>query len=284
MSVLLRHYAEAGGIQIVKQVAEMLEADIAQFTSSWVGPVVLVEKNGGLRFCVNYRHLNKVTAQDCFPLSRSDNTIDAVKRGRVFSSLDLRAGYWRIHVSDSDRFRTASRAASGLYEFGRIQFGLATASSTFLRAMNNVLGALKGHACRVCLDHVLMIAATSEDHLSNLDKVISAFFSAGFRLNREKASSALQVPRKLVTSSTSMISAHCLKNVMPSKHFRSDSSEGTSLLPETRAVPSKMYAALCSSHGPSCPDSFDMPCASGTSLLCRHVSVVRVRSQVVRSQ
>lgn len=188
VSVPLRRYAEAERSQIAKQVTEMLDAGIIRpSTSSWAAPVVLVKKtNGTLRFCVDYRELNKVTAPDCFPLPRIDDTIDAVRRGKFFSSLDLRAGYWQIHVTECDRPKTAFRTPSGLYEFNRMPFGLTTAPSSFQRAMNTVLGNLKGHECVVYLDDVLVIGATWEEHMANLDKVLLTLFKAGFRLNREK--------------------------------------------------------------------------------------------------
>lgn len=186
--VPMRRYAERERSVIAEQVSEMLAAGVIRPSCSpWAAPVVLVrKKNGTLRFCVDYRELNKHTIPDSYPLPRIDDTIDTVRNARFFSSLDLRAGYWQINVAEEDKFKTAFRTPSGLYEFNRMPFGLRTAPSTFQRAMNTVLGPLKDHGCVVYLDDILVVGTTEEEHLRNLDEVLERLYNAGFRLNREK--------------------------------------------------------------------------------------------------
>ena len=82
-------------------VDEMLSGgQIEQSESPWSAPVVLVtKKDGGIRFCVDYRKLNLATVKDAYPLPQIDDTLDMLAGKRWFSTLDLASGYWQVSLS-----------------------------------------------------------------------------------------------------------------------------------------------------------------------------------------
>ena len=75
--------------------------------SQWVSPLVFVpKKNGKWRICADYRELNKATLKDDFPLSFSDQVLDALAGKSCFSFLDGFTGYNQIKIALKDRYKT----------------------------------------------------------------------------------------------------------------------------------------------------------------------------------
>ena len=74
----------------------MLDQRVIEPSSSpWASPIVLVQKkDGGVRFCVDYRRLNSLTKLDEFPLPCIDDTLDLLTGQKYFTTLDLAAGDW----------------------------------------------------------------------------------------------------------------------------------------------------------------------------------------------
>ena len=98
---------------------------VEESTTSWMAPAVFVKmKSGELRLCVDYRVLSKRTSKDAYPLPLVDEVQDCLARSTVFTSLDLRNGYWQIPVHESDQHKTAfcPGPGLGLFQFKRLPF------------------------------------------------------------------------------------------------------------------------------------------------------------------
>ena len=74
--------------EVAKQLCNMQEGGVIEPSDGpWSSPVVMVrKKDGNLRFCVDYRELNRVTWKDTFPLPRVDNLLDQVGQSKYFTT------------------------------------------------------------------------------------------------------------------------------------------------------------------------------------------------------
>lgn len=169
----------------IKQMQEI--GVIRPSCSPWAAPIVPVRRKGGaLRFCVDYRKLNDVTAKDAYPLPRIDDALDGLANATLFSTLDLASGYWQVEVDPKDRPKTAFSTRQGLFEFNVLSFGLCNAPSTFQRLMDLVLADLQWATCLVYLDDIIVFGRTFAEHLSRLDEVLSKLGAANLKVKPSK--------------------------------------------------------------------------------------------------
>ena len=147
---------------------------------------------------VDYRRINKLQpevtkadgAKGCIslmPLPKIDELYAKLKGYKVFSSLDLRSGYYHIGLSDSAKPKSAFILSSlGKYQFNRVPFRLAQAPAYFQKLINDVL---KG--CNFAmgyLDDIIIYSRSEKEHLEHLEEILNRLRSAGLKLKLEKCS------------------------------------------------------------------------------------------------
>ncbi|XP_030595635.1 uncharacterized protein K02A2.6-like, partial [Archocentrus centrarchus] len=172
-----------------QELREMLKMGIIEPSESpWASAVVMVPKKNSprMRFCLDYRPLNKVTKKDSYPLPRIDESLDLVAGSSWFSTLDLRSGYWQVPLSPDSRPKTAFCTNRGLWQFRVLSFGLCNAPATFERLMDGVLAGVPRQQCLVYLDDLLVHGTSFETTMDTLRQVMERVRAAGLKLHPDK--------------------------------------------------------------------------------------------------
>lgn len=125
---------------IEKEVQNMLRLGVIEPSDSpYASPFVLVaKKDYSVRFCIDFRALNKITVPDAEPIPDVEELFAKLKGFQYFTKIDLAKGYWQIPLAEGDKPKTAFRTSKGLFQFTRMPFGLVTAPSTFARLMRQL--------------------------------------------------------------------------------------------------------------------------------------------------
>ena len=166
----------------------MLDAGVIQPSNSpWCNAVVLVRKDGSLRFCIDFRKLNSLTVKDSHLLPCICEALESLTGAAHYSTFDMNSGFWQVPMDEESKQYTAFTLGSmGLYECESMPFGLCNAPPTFQRLMQNCLGKLNLTYCLIYLDDVIVFSDTPEEHLQRMCVVFNRLREHGLKLKPSK--------------------------------------------------------------------------------------------------
>ena len=70
-------------------------------------PLIQTKKDGSKRICVDYRKLNDLTIDAAQPLSVICESLNEIGQAKVYSTIDLKSGHWKIPPHPNSRKYTA---------------------------------------------------------------------------------------------------------------------------------------------------------------------------------
>ena len=188
----------------VQKELEILEKAgvIVRSVSPWASPIVVLPKRTApgeppkRRLCVDYRAVNSLLPPmkkafskakgvlTLVPLPKIDEIYARLKGSKIYSTFDIRIGYYHMVLSKESRPKTAFVSSYGEWEFKRCPFGLAQAPAYFQRLVNEVLLGLTfafGY-----LDNILVFSPNMISHLKHLRLLFERLRTADLKLKEVK--------------------------------------------------------------------------------------------------
>jgi len=87
-----------------KTFIDLLDKGFIRVSNSLVTALILFIKKpeGGLRFCIDYRRLNRVIKKDCYPLPFIYETLRNINKAKWFTKLDVIAVFYKLRIFKRD--------------------------------------------------------------------------------------------------------------------------------------------------------------------------------------
>ena len=147
----------------------------------------MLKEDGSVRICGDYKlTVNLAAETETYPLPRIEEIFASLSGGKSFTKLDLAHAYNQVELDEEAKKLTVINTPKGLYQYNRLPFGVASAPAIFQRTMENILQGIP--RVSVYIDDILVTGATDEEHLQNLEEVLSRLQAAGARLKQKKCS------------------------------------------------------------------------------------------------
>ena len=121
---------------------------------------------------------------DPYPLPRIEDLFARLAGGTKFSKLDIAYAYQQIPLAEESKASVTINTHKGLYRYNRLPFGVHSAPAIFQRAMEGFLRDIPSTV--VYLDDILVTGKTEEEHLRNLEAVMTRLEDEGLTLKKSK--------------------------------------------------------------------------------------------------
>lgn len=155
--------------------------------STWVANVIPVRKKSReIRVCIEFRHLNRASKKDNYPLPSLDEVLQIVNGSQMMSFLDGYSEYNQVMVDEEDRLKIAFTTKWGTFAYSRMPFGLINAGATFQRAMDFAFKGLVGKSIIIYMDDLIVYSKDVDDHPQHLRQIFQRCKEFGISLNPKK--------------------------------------------------------------------------------------------------
>eukprot|EP00798_Chlamydomonas_sp_ICE-L_P016817 gene16817-biopygen25739 len=144
------------------------------------------------RVCYNYKAINLLTKDMHTGFPIAEELFQDLGDSKWFTRVDLRSGFYQVHMSAGCQDFSAFWWDKQLYRFKRVPFGLKQAPAYFQKVMETELGKrglLK--FSKVFIDDILVHSATFADHIKDVEAVLQCLIDIGLRIHPDKSCFAL---------------------------------------------------------------------------------------------
>ena len=160
---------------------------IAPSQASHASPILFaLKKNGGLRFCVDYRKLNALTKKDRYPLPLIEETLARIAGCRYLTKIDIIAAFNSLRMHPDSEALTTFITSMGAYLYKVMPFGLTNGPASWQHYINDILFEYLNDFAQAYMDDILIYSKSLKKHEEHVRKVLSRLREAGLYVDIDK--------------------------------------------------------------------------------------------------
>ena len=110
-----------------------------------------------------------------------DDIFDRLSSSTIFSTLDLKSGYWQIPMHANSIAKTAFSTGDGHFEFVKLTFGLRNAPAVFSKIMKAIFGNMP--FVEIYIDDITIHSKTFDEHIGHIKEVLTKVREHNLKLN-----------------------------------------------------------------------------------------------------
>ena len=153
--------------------------------TDWVSNLVVVEKkDGSLRLCLDPKDLNRAIRREHYTIPTLQEIVTEFAGSTVFSTLDLKDGYWQIQLDEESSHLCTFSTPYGRYRFTRMPFGIKSASEVFQKKNEQAFSGIPG--VHIVADDIIIAAKNNQEHDHILTQVLERAKERNILFNLEK--------------------------------------------------------------------------------------------------
>ena len=126
-----------------------------------------------IRFCVDYRRLNKLTKKDAYPIPLIEETLAQLKNAKVFMKIDIRQAFHKLKMTADLEDLTTFALRFRAFKWKVLPFGLTGGLASWQRFINDVLWEYLNKFCTAYLDNILIYSSNLKEHKDHVRLVLA---------------------------------------------------------------------------------------------------------------
>ena len=130
----------------------------------------------GIRFCVDYKRLNKLTKKDAHPIPLIKEILTQLKKAKIFTKIDICQVFHKLKIAANSENYTMFALRFEVFKWKMLPFGLMRGPAGWQRFINDMLWEYLNKFCMAYLNNILIYSSNLKGHKEHVQLVLAKLY------------------------------------------------------------------------------------------------------------